>query len=499
MGQVIKTFELKAKDKGLVFIQRIAEDLPAQFLGDALRLKQVLMNLIGNAIKFTASGSITIAVEQINQEQLQFIIRDTGIGIAKDKLEHIFESFTQADTSTSRKYGGTGLGTTISKRLVELMGGKIWLESDEGVGTTFYFTLNVMETKQKVKKVELINIDPNLLRTEHALNVLAAEDGEQNAELLKIRLEALGHNFIRAVNGLEAVNLCREHNLFDIILMDVQMPIMDGLQATEQIRQLPSGKDIPIIALTASVMHEDRKACFAAGMDGFVKKPIVFNELFTEMAKLLPQHFDGAPKETLKVQTELPDVPYINFQKGVNTWACADVYTKNLKQFANLHQKDMKALQLQIENRNFDMASSLIHALKGTAGNLALVDLYDELLIMHGYLKRHDIKAAHEHLAIITNTFEESLASINSLDIKSQLSCNVDALSTPELVEQMNVQISKLTIGQFDEEQIGDLLHQLTLVNIPDTEIDRLRSSIDSFDFDLAVGILTEILPSIEQ
>lgn len=498
LGQVIKTFELKAKDKGLLFFLRIAEDLPTQFLGDALRLKQVLMNLIGNAVKFTASGSITIAVEQINQEQLQFIIRDTGIGIAKDKLEHIFESFNQADTSTSRKYGGTGLGTTISKRLVELMGGKIWLESDEGVGTTFYFTVNVMETKQKVKKVELLNIDSSLLKTERPLNVLAAEDGEQNAELLKIRLEALGHNFIRAVNGLEAVNLCRENNLFDIILMDVQMPIMDGLQATEQIRQLPSGKDIPIIALTASVMHEDRKACFAAGMDGFVKKPIVFNELFTEMAKLLPQYFEGAPKEVLEVQPELPDVPYINFQKGVNTWACADVYTKNLKQFARLHHSDMNALQRHIENGDVDIAEQLIHALKGTAGNLALVDLYDELLIMHGYLKRRNITAAHEHIAILTNTFEESLLSIDNLDIKEQFDCNTEALNMTELTEHINVQITRLSNGEFDEEQIGALLHQLTLLNCSEEEINRLRTSIDNFDFDLAVQVLTDILPNSE-
>jgi CheY-like chemotaxis protein len=456
------------------------------------------MNLIGNAVKFTASGSITIAVEQINQEQLQFIIRDTGIGIAKDKLEHIFESFNQADTSTSRKYGGTGLGTTISKRLVELMGGKIWLESDEGVGTTFYFTVNVRETKQKIKKVELLNIDSSLLKTERPLNVLAAEDGEQNAELLKIRLEALGHNFIRAVNGLEAVNLCSENNHFDIILMDVQMPIMDGLQATEEIRLLPSGKDIPIIALTASVMHEDRKACFAAGMDGFVKKPIVFNELFTEMAKLLPQHFEGAPKEALEVQPELPDVPYINFQKGVNTWACADVYTKNLKQFARLHHSDMNALQRHIENSDVDMAEQLIHALKGTAGNLALVDLYDELLIMHGYLKRRNITAAHEHIDILTNTFEESLLSINNLHINKQLNSNAEALDMPTLIEQINVQITRLSNGEFDEEQIGALLHQLTFLNCSEEEINRLRTSIDNFDFDLAVQVLTDILPNSE-
>ncbi|MFT5313247.1 MAG: signal transduction histidine kinase, partial [Paraglaciecola sp.] len=285
IGHVVTTFQMKVEAKGLQIIQHISTDLPSRFLGDALKLKQILINLIGNALKFTATGSITIAVEQTGDDQLQFIVRDTGIGIAKDKLEHIFESFIQADSSTRRKYGGTGLGTTISKRLVELMGGEIWLESDEGVGSTFYFTIKLVKTERAVE-LESLSIDQNLLLTDKPLDVLVVEDGEQNAELLRFRLEALGHNFIWAVDGLEAVNMCSD-NTFDIILMDIQMPVMDGLQASEQIRLLPRGKTIPIIALTASVLREDRKACFDAGMDGFINKPIVFNELFTEMAKLL--------------------------------------------------------------------------------------------------------------------------------------------------------------------------------------------------------------------
>ncbi|WP_340677946.1 ATP-binding protein [Paraglaciecola sp.] len=495
---VVTTFDMKAQSKGIQIIQRVSNKLPPRFLGDALRLKQVLMNLMGNAIKFTATGSITIAVEQLNNEQLQFIVRDTGIGIAKDKLEHIFESFSQADSSTSRKYGGSGLGTTISKRLVELMGGKIWLESDEGVGSTFYFTVNLAPTEQALE-YESFSIDPSLLKTEQPLDVLVAEDGEQNAELLRIRLEALGHHFTRAVNGQDAINLCTSKE-FDIILMDVQMPVMDGLQASEHIRLLPRGKDIPIIALTASVMHEDRKACFAAGMDGFIKKPIVFNELFTEMAKLLQHRFKVAKIETpLKPKKSLPEIPYINFQQGVNTWANIDIYNQNLKQFAQRHKGDMKLLRNDIENNDFAQANKIIHALKGTAGNLALVELYNELLIMHSYVNRNDILAASEHITILSATFDASLAAIHELTVSPHNDEPAASIGLTELLTNTKLQIAMLANGEFDEIQIRALLQQFTLLNFAEQLINRLHSSIENFDFDQTVQLLTDIVPELER
>jgi signal transduction histidine kinase/HPt (histidine-containing phosphotransfer) domain-containing protein len=493
---VVTTFEMKAKAKGLQIIQRISSDLSSRFLGDALKLQQVLINLIGNALKFTATGSITIAVEQTGDEQLQFIVRDTGIGIAKDKWEYIFESFSQADSSTSRKYGGSGLGTTISKRLVELMGGEIWLESDEGKGSTFYFTIKLVKTERAVE-LESFSIDQNLLVREKPLDVLVVEDGEQNAELLRFRLEALGHNFFWAVNGLEAVNMC-SGNIFDIILMDIQMPVMDGLQASEQIRLLPGGKIIPIIALTASVLPEDRKACFDAGMDGFINKPIVFNELFTEMAKLLHHNVSLKIIETPSVQTLLlPDVPCINFEEGINTWASMEVYTKSLKQFANSHKTDMMLLQQDIENNDFVKAITLVHALEGTAGNLSLVSFYDELLTMGGYLKRNDVAGACEHIGILSATFNASLEAIAALAEPSQNGDILAPISLAELLGNIKHQIIKLGNGEFDNTQINALLQQLRILNLPEQTINHLRFSIEDFDFELAVKLLTGLLTDL--
>ncbi len=495
--QVMKTFELKAQEKDLQMIQRVSDNLAEHYLGDALRLKQVLINLIGNSIKFTASGSIMVAVEQLDEHQLQFIIRDTGIGIAKDKLDKIFESFSQADTSTSRRFGGTGLGTTISKRLIELMNGKIWVESNEGVGSTFYFTVHLERTEQQAETKEF-NIDSQLLRSDKSLDILVAEDGEQNAELLRIRLEGLGHNVVRAINGEEAVKLFSEQ-VFDIVLMDIQMPVMDGLQAAEQIRSLPEQQYVPIIALTASVMHEDRKACFAVGMDGFVKKPVVFNELFTEMSKLLHHKFNSsAERLVVNKQQTSSEVTYINFEQGVSTWASAEVYTKNLKQFARIHQLDMNTLKHNIAQADLEAAEHLVHALKGTAGNLALIDLYDELLIMNGYLKRNDQSAAHEHIKILTNTFNASMAAIARLeDGKSEPLCT-RAIDFDELKVLIEHQVICLADGRLEDDSLQIVINKIQCLDFPKEQIEQLINAVDSFELALAADTLSELLSGLK-
>jgi signal transduction histidine kinase/DNA-binding NarL/FixJ family response regulator len=490
---IAKTFELKAKSKGVLLIERVSPNLSKHFLGDALRLKQILMNLLGNAIKFTDSGSILVAVEKNQNGLLQFMVRDTGIGIAKDSLGYIFDSFSQADTSTSRKYGGTGLGTTISKRLVELMGGEIWVESDEGVGTTFYFTIKVGETSQSAL-LEQFQIDPKLLSSDRALEILVAEDGEQNAELLRIRLGALGHKITRVVNGQVAVERFGE-NKFDIILMDIQMPVMDGIQATQEIRELSGGKEIPIIALTASVMQEDRKACFDAGMDGFVKKPIVFNELFTEMSKLLLSRFKADKSENNVKSTEAPisEIAYINVQQGIETWGSVKDFAKNLKQFAKLHHKDMHQFRMDIDSMNFDMASRLLHSLCGTAGNMALVDLFDEIQIMNGYLKRNDVVAIAEHIDILTNTFNASLEAIETFVLSKEPAEQKIKQTCQQALEQIE-KLSELFLnGELGEPITNVLVGELDKLNIPAQWIEQLQLSIDNFEFELAIKSLNKI------
>ncbi|MBA6348002.1 ATP-binding protein [Colwellia sp. BRX8-9] len=493
VNHVVKTFEISAKNKNIQFIKRIPQSLPERFIGDSLRLKQILTNLIGNAIKFTESGSITIVVDQLDSGEIQFVIRDTGIGIAKDKLAHIFENFNQADTSISRKYGGTGLGTTISKRLVQLMGGKIWLESDFGVGSTFYFTISITPTDETLAE-DYFCVDTTLLTTHKSLEILVAEDVEQNAKLLCIRLEGLGHKITWVVNGLKAVETF-PNKAFDIVLMDIQMPIMDGLQATKEIRKLPNGQSTPIIALTASVLHEDRKACFDAGMDGFVSKPLDFNELFVEMASLLNRQFPVTEHLNTNITEFIgqDEIPYLDMQRGINTWGSEFTYIENLKQFAQRHHRGILPIKAAITESDFEQGLSFLHALKGTAGNLALIELYGELQIMNDYFKCKNIEAAQDHLTILTHTFTRSLALINGLVQPTNSSQPYPVISNLEAIEKIQNLRELFENFQLDDLILKKLIQQLPHLNIPDELTNKLRCAVADFDFERGVIALIDI------
>ncbi len=274
--------------------------LPTYIKTDELRLRQILTNLIGNALKFTDSGRVEVRVElkEVLGEKLVllFSIADTGIGISNEKQTEIFNSFTQAEASTSRKYGGTGLGLAISKKLVELMGGEIWVESEQGVGSTFYFT-TVVWFGEKVVVDELLPSRSSGHKYSH--NVLLVEDNMINQELARIILEREGHTVRIAANGLQALSEL-SRNDFDVVLMDIQMPEMDGISATTIIRQCENGqtddiqidssiieplarrlvgRHVPIIAMTANAMSGDRKKCMDAGMDDYLTKPFMPDQI----------------------------------------------------------------------------------------------------------------------------------------------------------------------------------------------------------------------------
>ncbi len=243
--------------------------IPDTLIGDPTRLCQVLMNLAGNAIKFTEKGSVTIEIKKAAIENnILFSIIDTGIGITKDKLQTVFESFSQANASDTRRFGGTGLGLTISKQLVELMGGNIFIESEEGAGTAFSFDINLpvgsSERMQQQRSPE--QIDGNIL---NGLKILVVDDNEYNRIVVNdtLKLKAQVEVF-HATNGKEAIEQAGE-NHFDVILMDVQMPLMNGYEATWYIREkFDFPKNLtPIIALTASVIRSDLDKCLAAGMN----------------------------------------------------------------------------------------------------------------------------------------------------------------------------------------------------------------------------------------
>ena len=279
---VVNAFFLDAESKNINLSYEIAGNIPTYVIGDPGSLRQILYNLIGNAIKFTDKGEVAVLVKQKaalpdnGLLNLEISVRDSGIGISKLKQKLIFKGFTQEDSGASRRYGGAGLGLTLSKHFVEMMKGKILVESEKGKGSTFIFNVFLkVDTKKSVKKV--LSKPPK----DASLHVLVAEDNFLNAQVVKAFLERLGHTSEIANNGLEAVELLEKKD-FDAVLMDIEMPEMDGIEATKVIRAR-KGKvknpDIHIIALTAHALKKYEEASYDAGMNDYLTKPVDIDQL----------------------------------------------------------------------------------------------------------------------------------------------------------------------------------------------------------------------------
>lgn len=289
---VCKGLFVLARNKNIRLEWDVDEKVPSVILGDPVRIRQILVNLANNAIKFTFKGKIMISVKTNSVDndmcELLFSVKDEGVGIERDKLGTIFEVFTQADDSTTRCFGGSGLGLAICKKLVEIMGGRIWVESEEFKGSTFNFTakFKIVKKQDVSEALKEESIEDQLLanlpkRKIKQLSILLAEDNIINQKITTRILEKRGWKVKTAVNGKDVLDFL-EMEPFDAILMDAQMPVLDGFEATKIIRknEEKSGRHIPIIALTARAMAEDRKKCFDCGMDGYVPKPIDRQKLF---------------------------------------------------------------------------------------------------------------------------------------------------------------------------------------------------------------------------
>jgi len=300
IDQAVNLVASRAYAKGLAFRLEEPADLPELCSGDDLRIVQVLVNLLSNAIKFTRQGRVTLSAWREGQE-LCFRVADTGIGMNPAQLARLFKPFEQADYSTSRLFGGTGLGLAISKRLVDLMGGEIGVESLVGAGSTFWFTVRLdlassdVDDRSSEAGDALAPDSPEArLKARWAgTRVLLAEDEPINQEVSRDFLEDAGLQVDLAEDGAAALALARTQP-YALILMDMQMPRMNGMEATQAIRALPDYADIRIVAMTANAMQGDEKACLDAGMDGYVPKPVVKAEVIAEMLRVLQPDIDAA-------------------------------------------------------------------------------------------------------------------------------------------------------------------------------------------------------------
>ncbi|MGL4858404.1 MAG: ATP-binding protein [Enterobacteriaceae bacterium] len=295
LGEILYPFSLRASKQGIALHWQIMGSVPELIYSDPFRLRQVLNNLLDNALKFTARGEITVTVcvreGQSVSPTLLFTVMDSGIGIAYPQQNLVFDPFTQADNAIGRHYGGTGLGLAISRALVCLLGGQIWLESEPGKGTTFYFTLPLeQEPAGGMAQKQITSADDVSAQVSYKtpLQLLLVEDNLLNQTWAQILLQQQGHYVTLAANGEEALQqLARQP--FDLILMDVQMPGQDGLAVTREIRHREQQivGHTPIIAMTAHVLQGDRERCLAAGMDGYISKPIDSEQLKQEIARVL--------------------------------------------------------------------------------------------------------------------------------------------------------------------------------------------------------------------
>jgi CheY-like chemotaxis protein/two-component sensor histidine kinase len=296
ISKTVNVINFRVAEKNQELILRIDKNIPPVLEGDDQRLAQVITNLLSNAVKFTPErGTIHLSAQCIKAEggmiSLQIEVQDTGIGINREQKDRLFNSFEQAESGTSRKFGGTGLGLAISKRIVEMMNGRIWVESEPGKGSTFSFTVQLKESDKEIKEEAGGSLDALPVKDIFkGRRLLLAEDVDINQEIVQALLEPTGLVIECAADGTEALRMfSAAPGSYDLIFMDIQMPEMDGYEATQRIRSLdiPEAKLVPIIAMTANVFREDIDKCIKAGMNDHVSKPLIMNEVLGKLRQYL--------------------------------------------------------------------------------------------------------------------------------------------------------------------------------------------------------------------
>jgi len=381
-----------AETKGLVFSVQAAADLPQNFAGDPLRIGQMLLNLIGNAIKFTESGSILVVVEAADSARdsafLRFSVTDTGIGLSPGQQENLFQPFQQADGSTTRKYGGSGLGLAIVKQMAALMGGQVGVESSLGSGSKFWFTLKLQRLNDDQHSNPIAFVDqsrsPDLspLNSDHGIlrgtRVLLAEDDVTNQTVAVGLLESIGLLVDLANNGAAAVEMAKKGD-YEIVLMDMQMPELDGIEATRRIRQDEALSHLPIIALTANAMRDHEAECLSAGMNDFLSKPFDPEQLFAVIQKWVTGLGDAAEvagfatKKMVGADIPLPShIEGLDLRAGLRRVAgMRGLYVKCLRNFFEQQQDCVPLLRQLIKEQAIERATREAHTLKGSA---AMID-----------------------------------------------------------------------------------------------------------------------------
>ncbi|CAK0754679.1 two-component system, sensor histidine kinase [Gammaproteobacteria bacterium] len=402
-------FAHRAEEKNLaLFIALVGDNMPYRLLGDALRLQQVLSNLLGNAIKFTERGNIALSVTFTGMEKsrarLAFSVIDTGIGLSQEEIRNLFQPFTQADASISRRFGGTGLGLAISRRLLHLLGSEFQVESTPGQGSRFSFELLLHPAPVNTTPSGAQSIVPRIKSRSQSstcnlvgVHVLLAEDNVINQQVAREFLIHQGACVSIANNGYEVLTLLAGKETYDVILMDVHMPEMDGLEATRRLRQNRAFLGLPVIALTAGVMEEERKRALACGMNGFLTKPIDPDTLIEVLTQCLPS---GIVTESTEIKSK-PSQPLtiegFHLENFIRLVENEEMILELLARFHVEALETMEQLEAAIAINDLTGAWHLVHRIKGMAGNVGATDLYNAAATLETELKRGECTAAALH------------------------------------------------------------------------------------------------------
>jgi CheY-like chemotaxis protein len=516
-------FTEQSQRKNLQLILDLPSDLPKNVIGDPMRLYQVLSNLIGNAIKFTEDGSITIQaqVTQYRMERavIQFTVRDTGIGIAQDKIALLFESFTQADNSTARKYGGTGLGLTICKRLVSLMGGKLSVESEVGQGSSFSFSLSLALNglEQENNPSSGKNETSAAMAAIRFARILLVEDNIINQQVAQEILAKANLHVETVNNGKEAVAAVTAKD-FDAVLMDIQMPIMDGYEATKIIRQDLGKTDLPILAMTAHAVSEERDKCFEIGMNDHISKPISRHNLFLALnnwIKEKPQQpsppqqstpdstsSQKSPLQQMLTEAEKGEVPSeIHFTEALQRIEGNErLYFKLLKSFCREQKESPLKISKLLQQDDRKELKHFAHSLKGVSANIGMAGL--QKLSSHaeqkaGHGTAEEIKTVFQDVADELETITQYLTPWVEKNEQQQKQSKMSGKGEHDrhkallLLQRLSVLLeqsdfSSLQFLEGNQDVVRELLDEATLTE--------LTGQIEGFHFKNALNLITRVL-----
>jgi signal transduction histidine kinase/HPt (histidine-containing phosphotransfer) domain-containing protein len=404
LDSVTSILSVRAAEQSTLVTTIIHPNVPDGLRGDPTRLRQILINLVGNGLKFTENGTVEISVSIDSDHNLLFSIRDNGIGIPEEKQELIFESFTQADSLTTRKYGGTGLGLTICQKLTKIMGGRIWLKSMPGEGSTFFFTCSFIPALSDPLPSTGKSTPPLSCKILQPAHVLLVDDNEDNRNLLCIYLRNTPYTLKTAKNGEEAVIFFKQ-SAFDLVIMDIEMPILDGYEATKQLRQWEEEQRLeatPIIALTAHAFVRFREKCIEAGCSDYLTKPVRRDTLVrTISAHLNPGQDPSAQSETPVVKkktvrgTDQGECPQVNLDPKIK---------KLIPRFLENKRNDAKRLLQTIETGDMEELARQAHAIKGTSWMYGFKNLGDTCLELEQAARNNDVTLTHK-LALQVNDY----------------------------------------------------------------------------------------------